>query len=130
MKEIFNIYPTQYFGLNEILKETKFSCELDALEEDTILLSLNKTDIYQIFSESEINVLVDEVNFNVTFLEDIDLMNEVRSDILAEKMKFNAILFGGSIKMENLTLTSDHPSVIKWKKSLYMRGLRKIKSEE
>lgn len=31
MKEIFNILPKQYFGLNEITREVKFSCELTAL---------------------------------------------------------------------------------------------------
>lgn len=130
MKEIFHLHQTQYFGLNEILKDKKFSCEVTALEEDTILLTLNKTDIFQIFTPQEIDQLVEDTTFNVIFLEDIDLMNDVRSDILADKMKFNAVLFGGNIKMGNLTLLSDTPNMISWKKSLYLRGVRKIKSEE
>lgn len=71
------------------------------------------------FSQHEIQVLLQEREFNITFLEDIDLMNDVRSDIMADTMKFNAVLFAGSIKMQNLSLKCETENEFHWKKSLY-----------
>lgn len=97
MKDIFILKPTQYFGLNEILSERAFGCELVALEENTILLTINKTDIFTFFTQQEIVALKEDYAFNVTFLEDIDLMNDVWSDIQSDKMKFNALVFSSNL---------------------------------
>lgn len=46
MKELFFMKSTQYFGLIELVENKKMSCQVEAIEEDTILLQMNKTDVF------------------------------------------------------------------------------------
>jgi len=65
MKDLFILKPTRYFGLIEILNDKPMSCDVVALEEDTILLTMNKTDVLSFFSQAEINTLMEDFDFNV-----------------------------------------------------------------
>jgi len=38
MKELFFMKPTQYYGLIELVENKKMSCQVESVEEDTILL--------------------------------------------------------------------------------------------
>jgi len=54
MKDLFILKPTRYFGLHEIVENKLMTCEVIALEEDTIMLTMNKTDVMSFFSPMEI----------------------------------------------------------------------------
>ena len=67
--------------------------------------------------------------FNVRFLEDIELINDVRADIQADKMKMNAILYGSNLKISNKSLTHIKSNLDLWRWGFYMKIHWKVKKE-
>lgn len=66
--------------------------------------------------------------FCVRFFEDVEIMNDVRSDIQADKMKFNAIIQSTGIKETFKHINLKNSNMDNWRKGLY-NNYRKQTSE-
>lgn len=57
--------------------------------------------------------------FCVRFFEDVEIMNDVRSDIQADKLKFNAIIQSTGIKETFKHINMKNQNMDNWRKGLY-----------
>ncbi len=103
--------------------------EVVADEEDTTLLSINKPDVLKQLGEVEIRAILKNPQC-IKFPEDVDIMNDVRAEIIAAGVKNDSLLTGMDFQIDNKCLLKDKTILNEWRLDMFNKIQERKKESE